>query len=286
MFINVANNIDAQQRTVIALPGDVDGSGTLTLNDVEELKKAVLDPDYELANAKVADFNYDGEVGIGDVVALIDELLHPSIGIYNGHVYVDLGLTVKWATCNLGSVYPDDCGDYFAWGETQPKTCYNWSTYKWMTEGESSWDYVNKYTIADNQTHASWYRNNKFVGDGKTSLEYNDDAASVNWGGNWRMPTSSELDALRMTCKWTWTNVNGMNGYRVVGKNGKAIFLPATGFYEDDVLSDVGSYADYWAKTLDSNDSDYACFIVFNPQYCISYAYSRYYGQSIRPVCP
>ena len=106
----------------------------------------------------------------------------------NGHEYVDLGLPsrIKWATCNVGATTPEEYGDYFAWGETEPKDNYDWSTYKWCNESNAT---MTKYC-----TDSSYG-----TVDNKTVLELEDDAAYVNWGGNWRMPTKAELDELTNT---------------------------------------------------------------------------------------
>ena len=124
---------------------------------------------------------------------------------YNGHEYVDLGLSVKWATCNVGAVSPEDYGDYFAWGETEPKDFYAWSTYKWCN---GSYDTLTKYCTDSKYGTV----------DNKTVLDLEDDAAHVNWGGDWRMPTKAEQDELYNNCTWEWTTQNGVNGYKVTSK--------------------------------------------------------------------
>ena len=116
------------------------------------------------------------------------------------HEFVDLGLSVKWATCNVGADRPEDAGDLYSWGETETKTNYSFATYKFCVDGKQG-NYT-KYCDKDN----------------KTVLDQEDDVAHVKWGGSWRMPTGAELDELREECIWTWTKVNGVNGYRVSGK--------------------------------------------------------------------
>ena len=208
----------------------------------------------------------------------------------NGHEYVDLCLTsgLLWATCNVGADFPEDYGDYFAWGETQPKDYYDWSTYKWMTDGMSFWAGVNKYTFADGQTSGVWYNSNgEFIGDNKTILELSDDAANTNWGGDWRMPTKAEQDELRSECTWTWTTQNGVNGYKVTSKtNGNSIFLPAVGNRDDSDLGYAGSGGCYWSSSLDSYRSYGACYLGFDSDGVAWYGYDRYYGRSVRPVMP
>lgn len=188
------------------------------------------------------------------------------------HEYVDLGLSVKWATCNVGAASPEDCGDHFAWGETEPKDKYDGDTYKWY----SDFHRITKYC-----TSSSFG-----TFDDKEVLDPEDDAAHVNWGGNWRMPTESEQEELLNNCIWEWTTQNGVNGYKVTSKiNGNSIFLPAAG-RRSNGLGDVGYRGDYWSSSLDWSYSENA--------YCI-YFYSdieglsrdkRIFGLSIRAVCP
>jgi len=151
-------------------------------------------------------------------------------GSENGHQWVDLGLSVKWATCNVGAPSPDEPGDYFAWGELSPKSDYSWDSYKWRL---GSSDKLKKYGNADR----------------KTSLEVSDDAARYNWGGSWRMPSSDEWLELYVECTWSWVVIGGKNGYLVKGDNGNSIFLPAAGSYYETSLSDVNSYGYYLSST-------------------------------------
>ena len=194
----------------------------------------------------------------------------------NGHEYVDLGLPsgIKWATCNVGANSPEEYGDYFAWGETQPKRRYTWSTYKYCNGDEDS---MTKYC-----TKSTWG-----IVDNKTTLELEDDAAHVNWGGNWRMPTRAEQDELRDTnnCTWEWTTLNGVEGYKVTSvKNGNSIFLPAAGYRGNDDLSSAGGrYC--WSSSLSSSYSYEAYLLDFNSGYVSWDCDYRYYGRSVRPVC-
>ena len=192
------------------------------------------------------------------------------------HEYVDLGLSVKWATCNVGATTPEGYGDYFAWGETSPKTKkYDWGTYKWC-EGDiytmTKYCIESKYGTVDN----------------KTTLELSDDAAHVNWGGAWRMPTIEELKELRDTrnCTWTWTTQNGVKGYKVTSVvNGNSIFLPAAGYRAGGNLTNAGSGGYYWTSSLYTRENNYAYGLNF---FSSSAAYGndyRYLGQSVRAVC-
>ena len=193
-------------------------------------------------------------------------------GTENGHGYVDLGLSVKWATMNVGASKPEDYGDYYAWGETEPKTTYEWSTYKWCN---GSHDTQTKYC-----TDSSYG-----TVDNKTVLDKEDDAAAVNWGGNWQMPTEAEFYELREQCTWTWTTQNGVDGYNVTSKkNGNSIFLPAAGYRYGSSLYYAGSGGYYWSSSLNSYDASYAYYLYFNSSYVDWSNYLRFYGRSVRPV--
>ena len=199
-------------------------------------------------------------------------------GSYNGQEYVDLGLSVKWATCNVGATTPEEYGDYFAWGETSTKTTYNWSTYK----------YCNGSYISPIMTKYCEYSSDGTV-DNKTTLELTDDAARVNWGGKWRMPTKAEQDELRNTsnCTWTWTTQNGVNGYRVTSNvNGNSIFLPAAGCRDDSgLLYAAGSRGYYWSSSLFTSYSSDACGVRLNSSSVYWGNFYRSNGQSVRAVC-
>ena len=195
----------------------------------------------------------------------------------NNHEYVDLGLPsgLKWATCNVGADSPEDYGDYFAWGEVEPKTTYNWGTYKYCVD---DYDNLTKYCSI------SSYGNNGFT-DTKTVLDPEDDAATVNWGGSWRMPTKAEQDELRNNCIWTWITQSGVNGYKVTGPNGNSIFLPAAGYMSVGALGYAGSYGYYWSSSLYTG-YPYNAYGVSFYSVNVDWSYgNRYYGFSVRPVC-
>ncbi len=197
---------------------------------------------------------------------------------YNGHDYVDLGLPsgLKWATCNVGANNPEDYGGYYAWGETETKSTYSWSTYKWCNGTSTT---MTKYCT----------RSSYGTVDNKTTLDPEDDVAHVKWGGDWRMPTWYEREELRDTdnCTWTWTTQGGKNGYLVTSKkNGNSIFLPAAGYRNDSSLTRAGYDGYYWSSSLSTSGSLDAYGLYFdwdfdNLSYC-----DRIYGQSVRPVCP
>ena len=188
---------------------------------------------------------------------------------YNGHAYVDLGLPsgIKWATCNVGANSPEEYGGYYAWGETEEKSNYEWSTYKWCNGSQNT---MTKYcTNSDNGTV-----------DNKTVLDPEDDVAHVKWGGSWRMPTRAEQDELLDRCSWTWTTHNGVNGYRVTGPNGNSIFLPAAG--AAGVFDDDSGY--YCSSSLGSHFSSNAYDLYFHDSWYGWYDISRKIGYSVRPV--
>lgn len=194
---------------------------------------------------------------------------------------VDLGLSVKWASWNVGANNPWEYGDYYAWGETETKSSYTWTNYKFRTSGDS-YDNV-KF---------SKYNTSSSCGtvDNKTTLDPEDDVAHVKWGGSWRMPTKYEQDELRTNCTWTWTTLNGVNGYLVTsnkaGYNDRSIFLPAAGISDGTDLYSVGSQGYYWSSSLDTGYPYVAYSLYFYSDYVDWNGSNRYYGQSVRPVCP
>ena len=198
----------------------------------------------------------------------------------NGYEYVDLGLSVKWAACNVGATTPEGYGDYFAWGETTAKEMYNWNTYKWATatydaEG-TKWtlETLNKYNTDDSYGTI----------DNKTVLDLADDAARANRGGAWRMPTYEEWRELINNCTWTWTTLNDINGFEVKGSNGNAIFLPAAGYRNLGDLDNAGSRGYYWSSSLGTSYSYEAWNAFFNSDYIGGIDNNRYYGFSVRAV--
>lgn len=211
----------------------------------------------------------------------------------NGHGYVDLGLPsgTLWATCNIGAEKPEDYGNYYAWGETKgygeentsnamnysyagtyTKTCYLWET--------------NKYCQGSDETLTKYCNISSYgTVDNKTVLEADDDAATANWGGDWRIPTYAEWQELQNNCTWTWFTLNGANGYKVECKtNGNHIFLPAAGFYHESDLMRVSSHGYYWSATLDESLPSCARSLCFFSRYAYTTNGGRYSGQSVRAV--
>lgn len=185
---------------------------------------------------------------------------------------VDLGLSVNWASFNVGASKPEEYGNYYAWAETETKEVYSSSTYKWQVGNGASFT---KYF-------------------GTTKLEYADDAARANLRGKWRMPTDSEWKELMTStnCSWTWTTENGINGYKVTSKKtgytNKHIFLPVGGYREVYNLYQCGEAGYYWSSSM---RNDAALGVNFDSVYLTLdssnyYGFGRPSGFTVRPVCP
>ena len=194
---------------------------------------------------------------------------------------VDLGLTsgLKWASFNLGASAPEEYGDYYAWGETETKSSYDWSNYLW-SNGSGNRNELTKYCPADKTD----YWDGEGTPDGKTSLDLEDDAAWANLGGTWRMPTDADWTELRTECTWTWTTQNEVNGYLVTGTNGNSIFLPAAG----ERLYNAGFGGCYWSSLLSVDEPALAWGVYFNsgiPSGSVRmHELTRFGGGSVRPV--
>ena len=203
---------------------------------------------------------------------------------------IDMGLSVKWAPWNVGASKAEENGAYFAWGEINTKETYDWGTYYWMAEGQSDWTNINKYQIADGQFSADWYAKDQFIGDGKSTLESEDDAATANWGSGWRMPTMAELEELMNedNCTWTWVeNYHGsdLNGYEVKSKTTAGLlFLPAAAGRWGSGLGRAGYYGNYWSSELSSGDAGHARCLIFSSSYRNSDYSRRSGGFSVRAV--
>lgn len=205
----------------------------------------------------------------GTPVEIVNQIIPKMTnGSENGHEWVDLGLSVKWAACNVGANSPEDLGSRFAWGEISSKESFSWTNYRYLavlrgfidpdtirvidrrTKSfisrnadliEEMWSYV--------QTHLTKYTNS----DGISHLDISDDAARVNWGGRWRLPSESEFGELRSKCMWEWTIIGGTSGFKVIGPNGNSIFLPANGAKDKSIPFGV-----FWSSDLNRDDPVYA----------------------------
>lgn len=175
---------------------------------------------------------------------------------------VDLGLSVYWCSCNVGAESPEEYGDYFAWGETKPKSQYTKETY-------SYYDDTTKQYID--------------IGKNICGTEY--DAATVNLGSDWRMPTKNEFDELKEKCSLEWTQISGINGFKVVGPNGNSIFIPASGSYRNTVLHNLNDWLRYMTGNRTSDLSQFFSYIKQNDISFSSYPYEAVCeGFTIRPV--
>ena len=175
---------------------------------------------------------YDCDGSVIDEVTFVVETEAESCDDANHPHAVDLGLSVKWACCNVGASSPEEYGDYFAWGETSTKSSFTNENYQHWTDynGDGRCDEDEMTLLSD-----------------ISGTQY--DAARANWGGRWRMPRRAEIEELLEECYWTWTSINGHDGCRVTGPNGNSIFLPAAGYrlwWSSDL---VGSYGFYWSST-------------------------------------
>lgn len=158
----------------------------------------------------------------------------PSSGTHNGHEYVDLGLSVQWATYNVGADSPTEYGDYFAWGETETKKAFSEETYTFILSPDA--------------------------------LTRGYDAAAANWGEGWRMPSKKEANELCDECTFVRKKINGVAGLLITGPNGNSIFLPANGQKYDYDVEGAKTEGYYWTTVLDD-------WFGFDTQaYCISFA--------------
>jgi len=232
------------------LRGDVNGDGEVDIADIN----AVIDIMTGVnETTTAADVNNDKEVTIADINAILDIISKTDQMPPQENEYVDLGLPsgTLWATCNVGADCPEGSGDYFAWGETEPKNHYDWDNYKWCNGST--------YTLTK-------YCNSSEYGtiDGLTELELEDDAASVNWGPSWRTPTHEQQKELCYACSWQETTKNGVDGWLITGPNGNTMFLPAAG----SSSYHGGTHGAYWSRTLyDTGSSDaYSMYIYSGPR--------------------
>ena len=173
----------------------------------------------------------------------------------NGYAAVDLGLSVRWATCNIGAESPEDYGNYYAWGETETKEEY--------TESNCVTSGVEMDDISGN-------------------TEY--DVATANWGSSWRMPTKDECNELLSNCTWTWTTENDVNGYLVTGSNGNSIFLPAAGWRYGTSLISAGPLGHSWSSTPYESNTWNAYDLYFSSSSLNTNWFSRNNGHTVRPV--
>jgi len=250
------------------LPGVViDGNGAITLKGYDGKVSVIIFRGREIYNVNDPTNHREG---------------FSADNVY--HRYVDLGLSVNWATCNIGVDKPEEYGDYIAWGETVPKSEYTWENYRFRISGD---DFFKNIKF-------SKYNTDSITGvvDCITTLEMVDDAAHVRWGGSWRMPTVDEFRELMDSCTWTWTAINGVNGYKVTsnvpGYTDRSIFLPAVGF-GNATFNRQNDHGLYWSSSLrpsSPNCPNSPYIISFNLKGISWGASTQQNGYPIRPVCP
>ena len=301
---DITGKADKSEMTI------TNGTGTATIQLKTGTSATVLTQHQDISgklDAATAEATYAKKTDIETELAALRDIIKKQefkIALLSGEV-VDLGLTsgTLWATCNLGATSPEQYGDYYAWGETEPyyssqdpltwkdgKTGYNWANYTKLSGGSIST--ITKYNNVDN----------------KTALEPADDAATANWGSSWAMPTTEEFQELYNECYWLWTtdyNGTGIAGYIVYKSADKTkdkrrtkssdhtysiatdehIFLPAAGERYDNSFNGGSSWGCYWSASLCDSGPDYAQRLVFDlgwvdPEYDID----RYHGFSVRPI--
>ena len=259
------------------------------------LKVTITTSDYDVYSAEINGKKYE----TGKAYKLEGLLVKSSNPIFNGHDFVNLGLPsgTLWATMNVGATTPEGYGNYYAWGETKTKTeqgkedvyideTYQWlsivTTVDWENAIETTTKTITKYW--DGRDHSGFTG----IADNKTVLDAEDDAAAVNWGGSWRMPTIGEWDELTNTdnCTWTWTTLNGVNGYEVKSKvNDKYIFLPAAGGLWGTYPNSQGRDAQYWSSSLSWDQPENADLLLFTSNSLFISNFHRCSGRAVRPVC-
>ena len=230
-------------------------------------------------NALQGDLNADGNVEVGDIMAIINIMAGSTQQAETAYLscpddkhphMIDLGLPsgTKWACCNVGAGTPEGYGRYFAWGETGEKSTYLWNTYRYWNDSNGD-GHVRDSELVD-------------IGSDIAGTQY--DAATANWGSPWRMPSLTQIQELLDNCTSTWTTQNNVDGQKFTGKNGGTIFLPAAGYRWNGDLNGAGSYGLYWSSTLNEGGPTYARGLVLASGGADWSDDGRYSGQSVRPV--
>ena len=289
--LNGQFEVDGEDTELEAYPCGEGGNNLVTLTCDVTLTDEVSDfyavlPVGVLYHGVIVEI-YDGETLVGQipfpeshaaqVVRNTIKSFQPvevTVGGGDEHAYVDLGLPsgLLWATCNVGANAPEEYGDYFSWGETTPKDVYSIDNYQYA----NFWS-MNKYTASD----------------GLTVLLPEDDAATANWGGDWRMPTGEEWEELLNNTIQTWTTQNGVDGNLFTSSNGNSLFLPYAGYYFDEEalgmsgLYNAGLEGSYWSSSLWMDpDNPYTSGrrAVIGNGYVYMGSSGRPFGHTVRPV--
>ncbi len=227
--------------------GDVNGDGAVSISDVALLVNQIVNGGNLGGNG---DINGDGSVSIADVTMVVSVIIfgdnsQPQAGLcpddHHPHM-IDLGLPsgTKWACCNVGATAPEGTGGYYAWGETETKTTYDYGSYIYYDSSEDSYEDLGNIA----------------------GTRY--DVAAKEWGGSWRMPNLDQFTELAGHCTFTWTTEGGVVGGKFTGKNGNSIFLPAAGGYVGSRLNYLNTYGLYWLDTPYIDLEGRAYPIIFN----------------------
>ena len=268
----IYTKVELTSGSTSSVLGDVDGDGTVSVTDVAWIVNHILgvsDDNFIIANA---DINGDGEIDVNDVMATVSIILEgdntPQAYLtcpdeHHPHM-IDLGLPsgTLWACCNVDATTPEGNGGYYAWGETEEKSYYEWDSYIYC---DGSYG-----TCHD-------------IGSDIAGTKY--DVAHVKWGGSWVMPSKDQFEELRGNCTFEWTTENGVNGGKITGSNGGTIFLPATGYFWGDDITNGGSRGCYWLSTLNPSNLANAYHMGFySGGVYLDVQYGRRCGRCVRPV--
>lgn len=243
---------------------DVNRDGAVNIADVTTLVNVILGSQ----TSDLGDVNGDTRVDVVDVTELVNYILGKRV--INGHEYADLGLPsgTLWATQNMGANAPDEYGDYYAWGEVEPKSSFWWSNYMHCDGTDKT---LNRYNTDSNYG----------LVDNIRSLEEEDDVAHIKWGGSWHIPSLEQVTELKSKCTWELDVAN--NTYKVVGPNGNYIIIPTTGYIKGTSHLRQGSAGYYWTSTL-GDGRPYNAECMLWEQSSFGMAFLRNCGLTIRPV--
>ena len=280
-----AKQLEALGTTLTKLKEAAEASGTTQASVLAELQKLVTKA-AELQE-EVQQGKSSAALAVAAILKQLEEIkakigATPTPPTAEEVEYVDLGLPsgLKWASCNLGATSPEQPGDYYAWGETEPKEDYAWDTYKHAKATE--------YTLTKYCTDVEMGLDG--FTDGKTQLEPADDAATVRLGAPWRMPTEAEAEELLNGCTWTKETINDIPCLRATSKtNGKSIVICISGFMSGTINDTRGTMTAFWASTLSSREGDrgVAFFELGKETFSPEVGYGlRFLGFPIRPVRP
>ena len=241
---NVFTNIAAGKHTIkISKAGYADYTGSVTIQENQQ-------------------FSLSGCLSKNSSIS-------SSVQMANGHEFVDLGLSVKWATCNIGANKPEEYGNYYAWGETETKREYTSSNSLFYNKSN---EWLLEHNVIDNE--------------GNLNSAY--DPAIQYWSSPWRMPTLIEMGELVKWCEWKWVEINGVGGFKVTGPNGNTIFLPASGWYHSSGEPEcVNERSEYWTSTVVKDNSSARPLFFMKPDtFWASGGHSvqRFRGLCVRPV--